>query len=158
MKNQNLLSEKSAKQRKVLLIICLLDFCVIKIGFVPTRINAFGITVNEINQTSIISLLFFISIFSLISFSFYSFIDFILYRYEYFNYKLSNLAEKRDEIGRMIAKNENFEKLLTEVEHIDELEEIEKLEELTKEHRPLIILQEKIKRKLKTYDRYFYQQ
>ena len=88
------LAEITRKERKALLVIATLAIAIVEAGLLPTRINAFGIELETIDQVVLLKLLSFIVMYFLIGFIVYGSADFIYWRSERLKELQTELAEE----------------------------------------------------------------
>ena len=90
------LAEITRKERKALLVIATIAIAIVEAGLLPTRINAFGIELETIDQVVLLKLLSFIVMYFLIGFIVYGSADFIYWRSERLKELQTELAEEVD--------------------------------------------------------------
>lgn len=95
------LSEVTRKERKFLLLFSVIAFIVIRLGIIPTKINALGIEFTLTNQNNLFLILALILAYFLFAFIIYSFSDYLKWKIEakkssesLFNYKPLDLSGK----------------------------------------------------------------
>ena len=95
------LSEVARKDRKWLLMLCILDITIVKAGLVPQKISALGIEFDQANQEAILYILAAITTYFLVAFLIYASADFLVWRRALFRERLSWAREhqKRREGG-----------------------------------------------------------
>lgn len=96
IRSQDPLSEHSRKERRNLLLICLLGLIMKKAGLIPTKISTLGIEFTQTNQSTLLLLTGLLVTYYLISFIIYSFTDFVAWRLDYNKTFLHNVTNPNE--------------------------------------------------------------